>query len=233
MMTVTSMISGRDQDLTHRKSRRSGVAPSSTVDYRKEFRHLYSGSEKKVEIVHAPKMNYLAIDGIGDPTASHELGAAAEILCRVSLELRLAASRAEVMDFCVMPLETIWWSDDQERPPLPGSDPRWTAMIMQPVISPAMLDEAIARLEKEPNPSPFLGEVRLVRFYEGLAAQTLARTDEPCCATALDRINRYISENGYQPRGAVHEVFLEGFCVNPGPKSQRILRQPVTAASAA
>lgn len=224
------MIPGHEQDLMRRKSRRSGVAPASTVDYRREFRHLYSGSEKKVEIVHAPRMNYLALDGIGDPVASRELAAASEALTRVSLELRLAVNRAEVMDFCVMPLEIIWWSDDPERPPLPGNDPRWTAMIMQPVICPAMLQEAIARLEKEAGASPLLREIRLVRFYEGLAAQTFARTSEPCCAAALDRINRYVVENGYQARGAVHEIFLDGFTVDPAPRSQRILRQPVTAA---
>ena len=230
MITVTSMIPGRDQDLIRRKTHRSAVPPSSTVDYRREFRHLYSGSEKKVEIVHAPKMNYLAIDGIGDPLASRELIAASDALCRVSLELRLAVSRADVMDFSVMPLEVIWWSDDPERGPIPGSDPRWTAMIMQPVISPAMLEDAVERLEKETSSAPVLREIRLVRFYEGLAAQTFARTGEPCCAAALERINKYITENGYQARGAVHEIFLDGFCANSGPKSQRILRQPVTAA---
>jgi hypothetical protein len=230
MMNVSTMITAREQDLIRRKHRRSGVPPSSTVDYRKEFRHLYSGSEKKVEIVHAPRMNYLAIDGTGDPSGSRELLAAADALCRVSLELRLAVSRADVMDFTVMPLEVIWWSEDPERPPTPNADPRWTAMIMQPVISPAMLEDAIERLAKEAAPSPLLGDVRLVRFYEGLAAQTFARTSEPCCAAGLDRLNRYIAENGYQPRGAVHEIFLDSLCANPAPKAQRILRQPVTAA---
>ncbi|HEU5162150.1 MAG TPA: hypothetical protein VFV54_03295, partial [Thermoanaerobaculia bacterium] len=210
---------------------RTGVPPTTAVDYRREFRHLYSGSEKKVEIVHAPKMNFIAIDGVGDPSGSRALLAASDVLYRVALELRLAVSRAEVMDFVVMPLETIWWSDDPERAPLPGSDPRWTAMIMQPVISPAMLEDALGRLARDPNASPLLRDVRLVRFYEGLAAQTFARTGEPCCAAAIDRIHRYVSENGYEPRGPVHEIFLDAFCADPGPKSQRIIRQPVIAAS--
>ncbi|HSN69814.1 MAG TPA: hypothetical protein VLV48_11250 [Thermoanaerobaculia bacterium] len=219
------------EDLMRRKSRRTGVPPTTSIDYRREFRHLYSGSEKKVEIVHAPKMNFIAIDGMGDPAGSRALLAASEVLCRVALELRLAVSRAEVMDFVVMPMETIWWSDDPERAPLAGTDPRWTAMIMQPVISPAMLEDALGRLARDPNASPLLRDVRLVRYYEGLAAQTFARTGEPCCAAAIDRIHRYVSENGYEPRGPVHEIFLDGLCPNPGPKSQRIIRQPVVAAS--
>ena len=230
MVPVATMTTTRD-DLMRRKSRRTGVLPTSATDYRREFRHLYSGSEKKVEIVHAPKMNYIAIEGIGDPIGARTFLAASEVLCRVALELRLAVSRAGVMDFVVMPLEAIWWSDDPERVPLAGSDPRWTAMIMQPVISPAMLDDALARLSRDPNSSPLLRDVRLVRFYEGLAAQTFARTGEPCCAAAIDRIHRYVSENGYEPRGPIHEIFLDGFCVDPGPKSQRIIRQPVVAAS--
>ena len=79
------MISTREHALLRKKARRTGVSPSTAVDYRREFRHLYSGNEKKVEIVHAPRMNYLAVDGIGDPVSTKTLAAASQALLRASL----------------------------------------------------------------------------------------------------------------------------------------------------
>jgi len=37
------------------------------IDLKRELKHLYSASSKKVEIVDVPKMNFLMIDGEGDP----------------------------------------------------------------------------------------------------------------------------------------------------------------------
>ena len=37
------------------------------VDLKKEFKNLYNPSSKEIEIVKVPMMNFLMIDGIGDP----------------------------------------------------------------------------------------------------------------------------------------------------------------------
>jgi len=37
------------------------------IDYKKELKHLYRSSAKKVEVVEVPKMNFLMIDGDGGP----------------------------------------------------------------------------------------------------------------------------------------------------------------------
>ena len=41
-----------------------------TIDFKKQLKHLYSPSDKKVEIVEAPHMNFLMDDGEGDPNTS-------------------------------------------------------------------------------------------------------------------------------------------------------------------
>lgn len=204
----------------------SGLGP---VDYRKEFRQLYTGSEKRVEIVHAPRMNYLAVDGIGDPTDAGCFDQAADALCRVSVEARLNVSRAGVMDFALMPLECIWWNEDPAVES-PGGDCRWTLMIMQPVISPFILMEATARLARSREQNPLLESVKLVKFYEGPAAQTLTRSTDPVTSEARDRIRRFIAENGYTAQGSLHEIFLDGLCFEPRRRTHRLIRQPFIAA---
>ena len=37
------------------------------IDYKKQLKHLYKPSAKKVEIVNVPEMNFVLIDGQGDP----------------------------------------------------------------------------------------------------------------------------------------------------------------------
>ena len=40
------------------------------IDYKKELKHLYKPSPETVEIVDVPEMNFLMIDGKGDPNTS-------------------------------------------------------------------------------------------------------------------------------------------------------------------
>ena len=48
------------------------------IDYKKELEHLYKHSANKVGIVEVPQMNFLMIDGEGDPNTSRSLQDAIE-----------------------------------------------------------------------------------------------------------------------------------------------------------
>ncbi len=48
------------------------------IDYKKELEHLYKHSANKVEIVEVPQMNFLMIDGEGDPNTSRSFQDAIE-----------------------------------------------------------------------------------------------------------------------------------------------------------
>mgnify|MGYP005832925861 CR=1 FL=1 len=43
------------------------------VDLKKELKHLYDPSAKKVSVVEVPAMNFLMIDGSGDPNNSQKI----------------------------------------------------------------------------------------------------------------------------------------------------------------
>ena len=48
------------------------------IDYKKELEHLYKHSANKVGIVEVPQMNFLMIDGEGDPNTSRSFQDAIE-----------------------------------------------------------------------------------------------------------------------------------------------------------
>jgi hypothetical protein len=54
------------------------------IDVKKQLKHLYSASDKKVEIVEAPPMNFLMIDGEGNPNTSKSFSDAIEALYPIS-----------------------------------------------------------------------------------------------------------------------------------------------------
>jgi hypothetical protein len=50
------------------------------IDYKKEFKHLYKPSAKKVDTVEVPKLYYLMVDGEGNPNTSQLFQDAIEVL---------------------------------------------------------------------------------------------------------------------------------------------------------
>lgn len=71
-------------------------------------------------------MNYLMVDGAGDPNHSQEFSAAVEALFSFSYAVKFLVKKgALAIDYSVMPLEALWWSEDMStfhvEKKLPGS----------------------------------------------------------------------------------------------------------------
>jgi hypothetical protein len=62
-------------------------------DLKKELKHLYRPSAKEVVRVDVPKMNFLMIDGKGDPGTSQSYGEAIEALYAVAYGLKFAVKK--------------------------------------------------------------------------------------------------------------------------------------------
>lgn len=54
------------------------------IDYLKQLKHLYAPSAKNVEIVDVPELNFLMLDGEGDPNTSQAFKDAVEALFSLS-----------------------------------------------------------------------------------------------------------------------------------------------------
>src|SRR3990172_4432381 len=103
------------------------------VDLKKEMKHLYNPSVKEVNLVDVPAMNFVMIDGSGDPNTAQEYQEAIEALYAISYALKFAVKKDQGIDYGVMLLEGLWWTDNMSLFSVTNKDIwKWTAMIMQP-----------------------------------------------------------------------------------------------------
>ena len=124
------------------------------IDYKKELKHLYRSSAKKVEVVEVPKMNFLMIDGDGGPNHP-TFQNAIEVLFPLSYTLKFMIKKSDIgIDYGVLPLEGLWWADDMSSFIKDKKDDwKWTLMIMQPeLVKKEMVVKAIEEVRKKKNP---------------------------------------------------------------------------------
>lgn len=200
---------------------------SSIVDFKKMLKPFYNPSQPGFHIVTVPRMNFLMIDGTGNPATSIEYQSAVEVLYSVAYGIKFAL-KPSGYDHVVAPLEGLWWMDDMNEFTMANKDRwKWTMMILQPEwVTTEWFDkvkETIYRKKK----SDEIRNIRLMPYEEGLSVQILytgAYVDE---APTIAEMHKFISENGYQPGGKHHEIYLGDPRKTTPEKLKTVLRQPM------
>jgi hypothetical protein len=199
------------------------------IDYKKRLKHLYAPSVSKVEIVHVPHMNFLMVDGEGDPNTSKSFGDAIEALYPLSYTLKFMVKKGEMgIDYGVLPLEALWWADDMSAFSEGNKDAwKWTVMIMQPeFITAAMVEEATREVHRKKNPVS-LSLVRFESFEEGKAAQILHVGPFSDEGPTIEKVHAFIESNGSSRIGKHHEIYLSDIRRSVPEKWKTIVRQPM------
>ncbi len=203
---------------------------SKKIDFKKERRHLYQPSAKEFVMVDVPPMNFLMIDGHGDPNTAQEYKDAVEALYAVAFRIKFISKNEVGRDYVVPPLEGLWGAEDMETFTI-GRDKSawdWTMMIMQPEwVTLEMFQEALKQVEKKKN-LPALPKLRLERYHEGLSVQILHIGSYDDEGPTLDRMHHeFIPENGYEMAGKHHEIYLSDPSKVAPEKLKTVLRQPI------
>lgn len=206
-----------------------------TVDFKKQLT-TYTAPRGGFSIVQVPALQYLAVDGHGDPNTSQVYANALASLYPLAYKLKFL-SRAELgQDYVVMPLEGLWWSEDMAS--FTSSRDKslwdWTMLIMVPQWITAEHVETAREQAARKNAAPALDAVRLETLREGLSVQTLhvgSYDDEAPVLRAMHQ--EFIPEHGLQPAGKHHEIYLSDARRTAAAKLRTILRQPVTESSPA
>jgi hypothetical protein len=131
------------------------------------------------------------------------------------------------VDYAVMPLEGLWWSDDMAS--FVANDRtkwQWTMMIHQPSYADdAVLHAAMADVKRRKGLAA-VDLLRLETFTEGPCAQTLhvgPFTEE---GPTIQRVHDFIEERGALA-GKHHEIYLSDIRrADPG-RWKTIIRQPM------
>jgi hypothetical protein len=87
---------------------------SGKIDFKKTL-DCYRARRGVFEVVDVPDVQYLMIDGHGDPNTSPEYTEAIEALYPVAYKVKFASKRDLDRDYVVPPLEGLWWADAARR----------------------------------------------------------------------------------------------------------------------
>tara|TARA_Y100000758_G_scaffold230888_1_gene167771 strand:+ start:72 stop:680 length:609 start_codon:yes stop_codon:yes gene_type:complete len=199
------------------------------IDYKKELKHLYRSSAKKVEVVEVPKMNFLMIDGDGGPNHP-TFQNAIEVLFPLSYTLKFMIKKSDIgIDYGVLPLEGLWWADDMSSFIKDKKDDwKWTLMIMQPeLITNEMVVEAVNQVRVKKNPTS-LPLVRFESINEGKVAQIMHIGPFSEEGPTVQKLHSFIKDSGKKIIGKHHEVYLSDIRRAAPEKWKTIIRQPMS-----
>lgn len=204
------------------------------VDIKKKLKYLYDPSAKEISFVDVPQMNFVMIDGSGDPNKAKEYQESIEALYAISYTIKFAIKKEQEIDYGVMPLEGLWWADDMSLFTTDKDNWKWTALIMQPeYVTRAKFDIAIREVDKKKK-FPALSKARFQSFHEGMSAQIMYFGPYSAEGSTIEMIHQFIKEHGYAFDGLLqkhHEIYLGDPRRTAPDKLKTIIRQPVQPVS--
>ena len=197
------------------------------IDFKKDLKHLYQPSAKEVVLVEVPVMNFLMIDGQGDPNTSPSYRQAVEALFSVAYAVKFRVKKTLAIEYGVLPLEGLWWADDMASFSVDDKSAwKWTMMIMQPgFVSAAMVRDTIAEVKKKKN-LPALALLRCAPFNEGKCAQILHIGPFSAEGPTVAKVHAFIASVG-KLSGKHHEIYLSDIRKADPAKWKTVIRQPV------
>jgi hypothetical protein len=206
------------------------------LDLRKQWKHLYSPSARKVELVDVPRLKFLMIDGRIEqgkaPGTSPSFAEAMGALYSAAYTLKFMSKlrKDNPIDYPVMALEGLWWVVDGNFDITIKDNWVYTVMIMQPDhVTPKLLAETVKKAaEKKPNPS--FARLRLESFREGRCVQIMHVGPYATEPATVKKMRLWAEENGYVIAGRHHEIYLGNPQRSKPEKLRTILRHPVKRA---
>lgn len=199
------------------------------MDLKREWNHLYGTRGLDPVRVEVPAFTYLMVDGAGDPNRVPEYAEAVEALFSLSYAVKFSLKKGpRALDYAVMPLEGLWWSEDAEAFILGRRDDwRWTAMVLQPPFVARETLETVRVEVAQKKLLPGLARLRIETFEEGPCAQVLHVGPFSEEGPAIARLHRFIEGIG-SLRGKHHEIYLSDIRRGDPSQWRTILRQPFT-----
>jgi len=198
------------------------------TDFKRTLKHLYN-PPKRFVTVDVPEMQFVMVDGHGDPNTTQDYKDAVEALYAVAYKIKFMSKKGLEKDYTVPPLEGLWWAEDMETfITRDKSQWDWTMMIMTPDwISAEFFADAVGQVRKAKDPAA-LDKVRLERYREGLSVQIMHIGSYDDEGPILSQMHSdFIPNNGYVENGKHHEIYLSDPRRVAPEKLKTVLRQPI------
>ena len=192
------------------------------------IKRYYSPAAKEPEIITIPSMNYLMIDGHGDPNNNPAYSAVVSALYTLSYTLKFELKKVGTPEYKVFPLEGLWWSSDMDSF-LTGDKSawNWTMMMAQPEwITDTQVNKAKEKAAAKVDRA-VLDKVRFEPFEEGLVMQMMHIGPYSAEGPNIARLHAFAKEKGYALFGKHHEIYIGNPQKAAPEKLKTILRQPI------
>jgi hypothetical protein len=193
----------------------------------------YHARGDEVRLLEVPPLQYLMIDGHGDPNTSPEYAEALRVLYPFAFALKFASKEDLGRDYVVPPLEGLWWAEDMAAFTTSRNKSawNWTVMLMTPSWLRAEHLTAARDTVASKKPSVPLERVRVEVLEEGLCVQTLhVGSFEDEGLVLADLHEHFIPQHGLVMTGRHHEIYLSDPRRTAPSNLKTILRQPVQLA---
>ncbi|GHU23087.1 transcriptional regulator [Spirochaetia bacterium] len=205
----------------------------NVIDYKKENKELYL-PKTTPGIINVPEMNYVAIDGKGNPNDENgEFNEGISVLYSIQYTIKMSKKKNDIpegyFDYVVPPLEGFWWVDDKNDI---GNKSKyiWTIVIRLPeFVDKKIFEWACDEVVK--NKKINTEKAKYVKINEGLCVQCMhigPFDDEP---KTIKLIDKYIEQNNLMndinKERWHHEIYLSDFRKVKSEKMKTVLRIPV------
>lgn len=199
------------------------------VDFKKTL-DSYRARAGEFRVLDVPDLQYLMVDGHGDPNTTPAYARALATLYPVAYTLKFLSKDDLGRDYVVPPLEGLWWAQDMAAFTTSRDKSRWawTMLLMVPDwIDASMVETAVEKARAKASPAD-LAAVRLEELSEGRCVQTLHLGPFDDEGPVLDRMHhRFIPDHGFRLDGTHHEIYLSDPRRSAPEKLRTVLRQPV------
>lgn len=211
--------------------------PMEKTDFKRTDKAFYSGKLGRFDTINVPTMQFLSINGVGDPNTAKAYGHAVAALYALSYGIKFHCKKVLEKDHVVPPLEGLWWADDMESfTQRSKSNWQWRMMIRQPewvsseilaIVLGTTIDKNAAKKDA-PTDAETLRTVALEPFAEGPCIQTLHIGSYDDEGPVLHKLHtEIIPASGHNMHGLHHEIYLSDPRRVAPEKLKTLLRQPV------
>lgn len=204
-------------------------------DYKKEYKEFYL-PKNKPGIVDIPPMNFIAVEGKGDPNQEGgEYKAAMSLLYGIAFTIKMSKKgdrRIEgYFDYVVPPLEGLWWQEGISGVDYTHKEAyQWISLIRLPdFVTKADFDWAVAEATQKKKTD--FSKVKFFTYHEGLCVQCMhigPYDDEPA---TVARMEDFLRENGYETditdTRYHHEIYLSDARKVPPERRKTVIRHPI------
>jgi hypothetical protein len=199
------------------------------LDFKKEYREFYSPPEGQVQLIEVPPLQFLNVEGSGEPGGrdfTYAVAALYGLAFTIQMERKKTGSQP---DYTLGPLECLWWVDgeiDQSR----REDWQWVVMLWQPdFINQEQLWQAAGELRQK-HFNPKISDAVLQTYAEGLSLQIMHIGPYGTEKKSIKKLQYYAAEHLMAFIGCHHEIYI-GDPRQSNPESLKtILRHPVRLA---